>query len=147
MGALAGNFGARCAFGVSSPFPEPIAFACPFNGKTTSDALLWPDNWLGTNHCYSMAITVTMDRAGRIVVPRQVRERFGLTGASHEMELIEEPDCIVLRPAGTEVPAARDASGCVVFHSDSDSVPRESIDPVALVEKERESRVRKLFGH
>jgi len=93
-----------------------------------------------------MAITVTMDRAGRIVVPRPVRERFGLTGGSHEMELIEEPDGIVLRPAGTEVAATRDASGWVVFHSDSDDVPRESIDPVALVEKERVRRVRRLSG-
>jgi bifunctional DNA-binding transcriptional regulator/antitoxin component of YhaV-PrlF toxin-antitoxin module len=83
-----------------------------------------------------------MDRAGRLVVPRAVRERFGLTGTSHEMELVEVPEGIVLRPVGTDVPVTRDASGWVVFHSETDEVARESIDPVALIETVRERRTR-----
>jgi AbrB family looped-hinge helix DNA binding protein len=98
-------------------------------------------------HTYAMAITIIMDRAGRLVVPRAVRERFGLTGGeSHEMELVEAPDGIVLRPVGADVPVTRDASGWVVFHSDTDGVATESIDPVAVVEAERERRTRQVTG-
>jgi len=77
------------------------------------------------------------------VVPRAVRERFGLIGGrSHEIELFESPDGILLRPAGAEVRATRDASGWVVFHSESEQMPDERLDPVALVDAERHRRTR-----
>ena len=94
-----------------------------------------------------MPITIMMDRTGRVVVPRAVRERFGLTGSqSHAMELVEAPEGIVLRPVGAEVPVSRDASGWVVFHSDTDGLTREVIDPAALVESVRERRTRHATG-
>jgi AbrB family looped-hinge helix DNA binding protein len=91
-----------------------------------------------------MAATVTMDRAGRLVVPRAVRERFGLTGGPYQMELVEAPEGIVLRPVGVDVSVTRDASGWVVFHSDADDAPPGSIDPIAAVETERERRGRQV---
>ncbi len=83
-----------------------------------------------------------MDRSGRVVLPRAVRDRFGISGASHEMEIVETPDGIVLRPVGHEVPATRAPSGWVVFHSETSDDARESVDPVAVVDAERDRRTR-----
>ena len=94
-----------------------------------------------------MSITITMDRAGRVVLPRPVRDRLGLTGSrSHRMELIEAPEGIMLKPVGADVPATRDASGWVVFHSDVDDQSAESTDAAALVDALRERRTRQRGG-
>ena len=93
------------------------------------------------SHLYGMAITVNMDKAGRVVLPRVIRERLGLTGAA-QLELVDSPDGVVLRPVGTEVPFSRDASGWVVFHSESAETEQESMDPVAAIDAERGRRTR-----
>jgi bifunctional DNA-binding transcriptional regulator/antitoxin component of YhaV-PrlF toxin-antitoxin module len=91
-----------------------------------------------------MSVTIPMDRAGRVVLPRAVRERFGLAGVAHQLELVENPDGILLRPVGADVPVTRDASGWIVFHSDIDGVA--PLDPVALVDEERARRTREISG-
>jgi AbrB family looped-hinge helix DNA binding protein len=93
-----------------------------------------------------MANTIKMDKSGRVVLPRAVRERFGLTGGAHEMEVIETPDGIVLRPVGDYVPMTRDPSGWVVFHSNVTSEEeRQALDPVAQVAAMREQRNRDVY--
>lgn len=88
-----------------------------------------------------MAITVNMDRTGRVVLPRVIRERLGLTGAA-QLEVVDSPDGVLLRPVGADVPFTRDTSGWVVFHSDGPEIAQESIDPVAAVAAERDRRAR-----
>jgi AbrB family looped-hinge helix DNA binding protein len=83
-----------------------------------------------------MGETTKMDRAGRLVIPRRVRERYGLVDGSFRLEVVEAPDGILLRPSGNEVPAERHASGWVVFRSGES----ESTDPVETVEEERRRR-------
>jgi AbrB family looped-hinge helix DNA binding protein len=83
-----------------------------------------------------------MDKAGRVVLPRVIRERLGLIGPA-QLELVDSPDGVVLRPVGADVPYTRDASGWVVFHSDGPESAAESIDPVAAVDAERERRTRR----
>jgi AbrB family looped-hinge helix DNA binding protein len=39
---------------------------------------------------------LTIDRAGRIVVPKPLRDRFGLK-PNTELELVEQPDGVLLR--------------------------------------------------
>lgn len=41
-------------------------------------------------------MNLTIDKAGRIVVPKALRERFGLVPGS-ELEAIEQPDGLLLR--------------------------------------------------
>jgi bifunctional DNA-binding transcriptional regulator/antitoxin component of YhaV-PrlF toxin-antitoxin module len=82
-----------------------------------------------------------MDRAGRIVLPRIVRERLGLTGPA-QIELVDAADGVVLRPVGSDVPTSRDPTGWVVFHSDTSDPAAKPIDPVAAVEEERNRRIR-----
>jgi len=40
---------------------------------------------------------VRIDRTGRIVLPKQLRERLGLTPET-ELEAVEQPDGVLLRP-------------------------------------------------
>jgi AbrB family looped-hinge helix DNA binding protein len=91
-----------------------------------------------------MSVTIPMDRAGRVVLPRAVRERFGLAGVAHQLEVVENPDGILLRPVGADVPVTRDASGWVVFHSDADG--GAPLDPVVLIDEDRARRIREISG-
>ena len=89
-----------------------------------------------------MAITVSMDKSGRVVLPRVIRERLGLSGPA-QLELVDSPDGVVLRPVGAEVPFTSDPSGWIVFHSDSETdTPKESVDSVAVIDAERIRRTR-----
>ena len=96
-------------------------------------------------HLSGMAITITMDKAGRIVLPRVIRERLGLTGPA-QIELVDAADGVVLRAVGSDVPTSRDPTGWVVFHSDTSDTAAKPIDPVAAVEEERQRRIRGTTG-
>lgn len=89
-----------------------------------------------------MAKTIRMDRAGRVVIPRALREKYGLVEGSHRLEILETMEGIVLRPSLQPIPAERHASGWVVFGS---SDP-ESTDPTEAVDAERERRHRRVVG-
>ncbi len=92
-----------------------------------------------------MGITITMDKAGRIVLPRLVRERLGLSGPA-QLELLDAPDGVILRAVGADVPVTRDPSGWVVFHSDTPDSTTPPVDPVAAVDAERTRRIRRVTG-
>jgi bifunctional DNA-binding transcriptional regulator/antitoxin component of YhaV-PrlF toxin-antitoxin module len=85
-----------------------------------------------------MSRTIKMDRAGRLVIPRNTRERYGLIDGTHDLEIEETAEGILLHPRGEDIPATRHASGWVVFRSGE----TESIDPVATVAQSRERRHR-----
>jgi AbrB family looped-hinge helix DNA binding protein len=88
-----------------------------------------------------MAIIVTMDRTGTVVIPPAVRERYGLTGDGDQVEVVERSCEIVLRPVPALQQTTRDDSGWVVFRSDPTDAP---LDPVDTVNRERDRRVREL---
>ena len=44
-------------------------------------------------------MTLKIDKAGRIVVPKPLRERLGLK-ADTELEVLEQPEGLLLRPVG-----------------------------------------------
>ena len=83
-----------------------------------------------------MTKSIKMDASGRVVIPRPIREKYGLTGCSHRLDILESPEGIVLRPWVEEIPAERDASGWVVFRSGA----QDSVDPNRAVAEERERR-------
>jgi AbrB family looped-hinge helix DNA binding protein len=86
-------------------------------------------------------MNVRIDGAGRIIVPKQVRERLGLKRDS-ELELEERGDGIVLKPVKQESGLMRDKHGRLVFVGK----PIGKIDWDRLVEDEREARIRKIGG-
>jgi looped-hinge helix DNA binding domain, AbrB family len=55
-----------------------------------------------TTQWHHGSMEVTIDAAGRIVIPKQVRDRLGLT-AGTALELDELGDHVELRPAGREM--------------------------------------------
>jgi AbrB family looped-hinge helix DNA binding protein len=103
--------------------------------------------WLGilNGKCYGkmalMVTTLTLDKTGRLVLPKPVREELQLRpGDSLELESSEER--IVLRPARGNA-RMRKKQGIWVLHGGaplSASVVRETIHRV------REARERKILG-
>ena len=83
---------------------------------------------------------VTIDQAGRIVVPKAVRERFGLRKDS-ELELEETAEGIVLRPVEPKSGLIR-RHGRLVFTGS----PVGKVNWDRLVEEDREARMRKIGG-
>jgi AbrB family looped-hinge helix DNA binding protein len=59
---------------------------------------------------------VTIDQAGRIVIPKAVRDHFGLRKDS-TLELEERADGIVLTPVGSSAVLMRDEQGWLTAHS------------------------------
>jgi AbrB family looped-hinge helix DNA binding protein len=89
-----------------------------------------------------MSKTIKMDRSGRIVIPQDVRDRYGLLEGAARLEVRESAEGIILRPLPEEIPADRHSSGWIVFRSSQE----EDSDPVHAVEEERERRHRELRG-
>jgi AbrB family looped-hinge helix DNA binding protein len=91
--------------------------------------------------CYHaiMALKVTIDRAGRIVLPKPVRDRMQLT-AGTAMELEGDGERITLRPMRPQA-TLRKESGIWVFQgpASDESIPE-------LVGAAREKRLRELKG-
>ena len=84
-------------------------------------------------------MTITIDRAGRIVVPKRLRERFNLV-AGTELEIEASGECLRLRRVGAE-PALTRKKGILVHHGDG----RANLDVAAFIRAERESRSRRLL--
>ena len=88
---------------------------------------------------YHFTMTITIDRAGRIVVPKSLRERFNLV-AGTELEIEASGEYLRLRKAGAE-PALTRKKGILVHHGDG----RENVDVAAFIRAERESRSRRIL--
>lgn len=78
---------------------------------------------------------VTIDSAGRVVIPKQVRERLGLTAGS-ALELDELGDHVELRPAGRDVWIDR-SDGRPVARTDADAPRLTAEDVRQLVDRQR----------
>ena len=83
---------------------------------------------------YHPAVIVTIDRAGRIVVPKRLRERFNLV-AGTELEMVASGDCLQLRRASAE-PALVRKKGILVHHGGA----RGGLDVAAFIRAQREAR-------
>ncbi len=84
-------------------------------------------------------MTITIDRAGCIVVPKSLRERFNLV-AGTELEIEASGECLQLRKVGAE-PALVRKKGILVHHGGT----RVDLDVAAFIRAERESRSRRLL--
>lgn len=84
-------------------------------------------------------MTLKIDKAGRVILPKLVRDRFGLRAGS-DLEIKETAEGIVLKPA--ERPSMRKRQGLWVY---TGKVP-SGFDVVQAVREQREERIRKLAG-
>lgn len=74
----------------------------------------------------------TIDSAGRVVIPKDIRVRVGLTG-SHAVEITERDGLIEIEPAPTPMKLKRHRSGtAAVPHTElpplTDEIVRDTIE-------------------
>ena len=81
-----------------------------------------------------------IDKAGRIVVPKAIRERLGLD-AGMDLEIIEGAGGVLVRPAKREPLLVRE--GKLLVHTGKLS---GSYDAASIVDDERETRIRELWS-
>ena len=81
---------------------------------------------------------ITIDRAGRVVVPKTLRDRFNLT-AGTELEIKAAGDGLTLRRMGAETSLVR-KHGVLVHHGGA----RAALDVGEFIRAEREARIRHL---
>ncbi|MCC6262433.1 MAG: AbrB/MazE/SpoVT family DNA-binding domain-containing protein [Bryobacterales bacterium] len=85
-------------------------------------------------------MTLKIDQAGRVILPKPIRDRFGLT-AGAELEIQETADGLMLRPARRRSSlVTRDG---LLLHRGT--LPK-GVDWNRLVEEDRADRIRNLGG-
>lgn len=85
-------------------------------------------------------MTLKIDKAGRVILPKPVRDRLGLHAGS-ELEMQETAEGVTLRPAGQE-PSMVKEKGIWVH---TGKVP-PGWDVVQAIKDDREERIRKQSG-
>jgi len=85
-------------------------------------------------------MTLKIDKAGRIVVPKSLRERWGLQ-AGTDLEVLEAPEGILIRRAERKPLLVRE--GHLLVHTGK--LPA-GFDFVKAIEREREAREREILS-
>jgi AbrB family looped-hinge helix DNA binding protein len=90
-------------------------------------------------HAIINGMTITIDKVGRIVVPKELRQRFGLR-PNTELEIVDHPNGILLRPLESK-PSLVNINGLLVHQGRLE----EGADLDRLLESVREERARDIL--
>jgi len=85
-------------------------------------------------------MTLKIDKAGRVILPKPLRDRLGLHEGS-DLEITETPEGVVLKPAEHR-PSMVKKQGLWVH---TGKLP-PGFDAVQAIRDDREERIRKLAG-
>lgn len=85
-------------------------------------------------------MTLKIDKAGRIILPKPLRDRLGLR-AGRDLEIQETPEGVVLRPADRRPSLIRKGS----FWVHTGEIP-SGYDILQAIDEDREERMRKAWG-
>ena len=85
-------------------------------------------------------MTLKIDNAGRVILPKPVRDRLGLTAGSN-LDMRLTPDGIVLTPADQRSSLVKKGS----FWVHTGAIPR-TYDLLKAIDEEREERTSKAWG-
>ena len=85
-------------------------------------------------------MTLKIDKAGRVILPKPVRDRLGLHAGS-DLEIQETPDGVVLRPADRRPSMVKKGS----FWVHTGELP-PGYDILKAIDDDREERTRKAWG-
>ncbi|MBI3208448.1 MAG: AbrB/MazE/SpoVT family DNA-binding domain-containing protein [Candidatus Solibacter usitatus] len=85
-------------------------------------------------------MTLKMDKAGRVILPKPVRDRLGLREGSN-VQVLETPDGVILKPA-EKGPSMIKKQGLWVH---TGKLP-PGFDIVQAIHDDREERLHKLTG-
>jgi len=94
----------------------------------------------GIKNWYRGAMTLTIDKAGRLVLPKPIRDRLGLQDGG-KLELLDTPNGILLRQTEDE-PSLMKRNGRWVFRG---QLP-EGYDVLQAVREMHEERIGKIAG-
>lgn len=83
-------------------------------------------------------MTTTLDKYGRILIPKRLRELLGIT-PNTQLVITEEGNKIIIEPVSEENPY-EEKEGMLVF------VGELEVEYESLVEREREDRNDKILG-
>ena len=85
-------------------------------------------------------MTLKIDKAGRVILPKPLRDRLGLREGS-DLEILETPEGIILKPVEHR-PSMIKKQGLWVH---TGKVPK-GYDIVQAIRDDREERIRRLAG-
>jgi AbrB family looped-hinge helix DNA binding protein len=85
-------------------------------------------------------MTLKIDKAGRVILPKPVRDRLGLHAGS-DLEIQETMDGVVLRPADRRPSMVKKGS----FWVHTGELP-PGYDILKAIDEDREERMRKAWG-
>jgi AbrB family looped-hinge helix DNA binding protein len=85
-------------------------------------------------------MTLKIDKAGRVVLPKPLRDRLGLRGGS-DLEMLETAEGLILRPADRRPSLVR--KGRLLVHTGE--LPA-GYDIVKAIGEDRDARARKVWG-
>jgi AbrB family looped-hinge helix DNA binding protein len=85
-------------------------------------------------------MSITIDRAGRLVIPKSIRDRFHLVPGS-QLEIEADTEGIRLRPAGSGAASLRRERGLLI-HSGGGQVA--DVDIAAFIRDQRERRASEM---
>ena len=88
-----------------------------------------------------MTARLTVDKAGRIVIPRQLRDELRLDPGD-SLELESEDDRMVLRPVRKAIPIRKE-DGVWVYRSGQ---PARDVSIRTLILQDREARLKRVQG-
>jgi AbrB family looped-hinge helix DNA binding protein len=91
-------------------------------------------------HAILNGMTLKLDKAGRIVLPKPIRDRLGLH-AGMNLEVTESPDGLLIRPAERRPNLVRE--GVLLVHTGK--LPA-GYDITKAVEQNREARFREIWS-
>ncbi|MBI2067323.1 MAG: AbrB/MazE/SpoVT family DNA-binding domain-containing protein [Deltaproteobacteria bacterium] len=89
----------------------------------------------------SERLQIPIDKAGRVVLPKGIRDRLGLN-AGTEFEVIEEPDRIILKPVPDRPKIIKENGWLKVEFKE---LPKETIRET--IERIREERNKRVGGY
>jgi AbrB family looped-hinge helix DNA binding protein len=85
-------------------------------------------------------MTLTIDKAGRVILPKPLRDKLGLRGGS-TLEMEETPEGVLLKPASHKPSLVR--KGRFLVHTGE--LPR-GYDLTDAINEDRDDRARKIWG-
>lgn len=85
-------------------------------------------------------MTLTMDKAGRVILPKPLRDRLGLHAGSN-LDVVETPEGIRLKPVEAEPSMVKEGETWVF----TGKLP-PGYDILRAVDDDREERIRYLAG-
>src|SRR4029453_4955318 len=122
-----------------------IGFFYPIFCQITIPILIAIDFWQIHRHPYNMASNIlhlSIDRFGRIVLPKEIRDRFGVKPGT-EFEVEEKGDLNLLKPVVKEAQIIN-KNGWLVVKGSGKPMTVEEADQ--LIDKVREERNRQIVG-